>query len=259
MDSLEDGLDFFSSFTSSDQPLDSDVLSDSFRDLLAFTTPPIADPCTYSATISSLSHNRLAKEATALLKSYSLRGIAATVERDGLYYLRWFLFYWLVLFWMILLLCKGLVALHYSALHYSALNCICHACCRKRTATEPLISANRYERWPTYCLHWKLIPSFLCPVPIWHFTLTFSFLFPSSPLPVCPCPSFHSISQEDMRRKRCTVVPSTLTGNPSSTFTPSLPPSLLSSLSPLLHPSLAPSLTPSIPTSQLRRLDWIIE
>ena len=55
--------------------VDSEVLSDSFRDLLAFTTPPVADPCIYSATISSLSHNRLAKEASALLKSYSLRGM----------------------------------------------------------------------------------------------------------------------------------------------------------------------------------------
>ena len=55
---------------------DSDVLDDTFRDLIAFNTPPVADPCIYSATISSLSHNRLAKEATLLLKSYSQRGVS---------------------------------------------------------------------------------------------------------------------------------------------------------------------------------------
>jgi hypothetical protein len=77
IDSLPDSIDFYDSFSQdplSDLMEDSDVLDDTFRDLIAFTTPPVADPCIYSATISSLSHNRLAKEATLLLKSYSQRG-----------------------------------------------------------------------------------------------------------------------------------------------------------------------------------------
>ena len=75
MEGLEDGQDFYSAFASSDDILeDSEILADTFRDLLAFESTPVADPCIYSATISSLSHNRLAREATALLRSYSARG-----------------------------------------------------------------------------------------------------------------------------------------------------------------------------------------
>lgn len=77
IDSLPDSIDYYDSIAQdplSDLMEDSDVLDDTFRDLIAFNTPPVADPCIYSATISSLSHNRLAKEATLLLKSYSLRG-----------------------------------------------------------------------------------------------------------------------------------------------------------------------------------------
>jgi hypothetical protein len=82
IDELSDGLDFYDSFSSrrdliSEQIEDSEVLDDTFRDLLAFKTPPVADPCIYSATISSLSHNRLSREASALLKSYAARGTAA--------------------------------------------------------------------------------------------------------------------------------------------------------------------------------------
>ena len=77
-------MDFYDSFSprrdSSLEPIeDSEVLDDTFRELLAFETPPVADPCIYSATISSLSHNRLSREATALLKSYSARGTSSVV------------------------------------------------------------------------------------------------------------------------------------------------------------------------------------
>jgi hypothetical protein len=82
IDELSDGLDFYDSFSArrdlASEPIeDSEVLDDTFRDLLVFKTPPVADPCIYSATISSLSHNRLSREASALLKSYSARGTVA--------------------------------------------------------------------------------------------------------------------------------------------------------------------------------------
>ena len=82
IDSLPDSIDYYDSIAQdplSDLMEDSDVLDDTFRDLIAFNTPPVADPCIYSATISSLSHNRLAKEATLLLKSYSQRGVSCRV------------------------------------------------------------------------------------------------------------------------------------------------------------------------------------
>lgn len=83
IDSLPDSIDYYDSIAQdplSDLMEDSDVLDDTFRDLIAFNTPPVADPCIYSATISSLSHNRLAKEATLLLKSYSQRGVSHYVS-----------------------------------------------------------------------------------------------------------------------------------------------------------------------------------
>ena len=51
-----------------------EAFADTLRDLLSFETPPMADPCIYAAVISSLSHNRMAKEACALLRSYVSRG-----------------------------------------------------------------------------------------------------------------------------------------------------------------------------------------
>ena len=78
---MADGRDFYLSSAFADGGFDdseiddSEILSDSFRDLIGFQSTPVADPCIYSATISSLSHNRLAREASALLKSYSARGI----------------------------------------------------------------------------------------------------------------------------------------------------------------------------------------
>ena len=80
IDELTDVRDFYLSSAFADGGFheneidDSEILSDSFRDLLGFQSTPVADPCIYSATISSLSHNRLSREATALLKSYSARG-----------------------------------------------------------------------------------------------------------------------------------------------------------------------------------------
>ena len=51
-----------------------EAFAETLRDLLSFETPPMADPCIYAAVISSLSHNRMAKEACALLRSYVSRG-----------------------------------------------------------------------------------------------------------------------------------------------------------------------------------------
>jgi pentatricopeptide repeat protein len=71
----QENLDLLSGYSDSrDGAEEGDVLFDTFRELLSFKTAPVADPCIYSATISSLSHNRLAIEASALLRSYSLRG-----------------------------------------------------------------------------------------------------------------------------------------------------------------------------------------
>jgi len=55
-------------------------LTETLQEVLELGAPPKADPCIYAAVISSLSHNRLAREACALLKSYVARGGAELEE-----------------------------------------------------------------------------------------------------------------------------------------------------------------------------------